>query len=196
MKTNYVLIDFENVQPKNLEVLKGHSFKVIVFIGDKQTKIPFELAQTMQSLGDDAEYVKISGNGNNALDFHIAFYIGHISAKDTDSYFHVISKDTGFDPLIKHLKSRKIHAQREKTIAEIPLLKIANSKSKPERVDAIVEFLKARGNAKPRTVKTLSNSINSLFARTLEDSELSGLIEELFNRKVVIQNGTKVTYKL
>jgi len=55
---------------------------------------------------------------------------------------------------------------------------------------------RARGNAKPRTVKTLSNSINSLFARTLEDSELSGLVEELFNRKVVIQNGTKVTYKL
>ena len=91
MKTNYVLIDFENVQPKSLEVLKGHNFKVIVFIGDKQTKIPFELAQTMQSLGNDAEYVKISGNGSNALDFHIAFYIGHISVKETDSYFHIIS---------------------------------------------------------------------------------------------------------
>lgn len=196
LKRNYVLIDFENVQPKNLEVLKGNNFKVIVFIGEKQTKIPFELAQAMQSLGADADYVKINGNGPNALDFHIAFYIGHIAAKDNDCYFHITSKDTGFDPLIRHLKSRKIHAQREKTIGEIPLLKIANSKSKPERVDAIVEFLKARGNAKPRTLKTLSNSINSLFARTLEEVELSGLVEELINRKVVVQNGTKVTYKL
>ena len=196
LKTNYVLIDFENVQPKNLEVLKGNNFKVIVFIGDKQTKIPFELAQAMQSLGADADYVKINGNGPNALDFHIAFYIGHIAAKDNDCYFHIISKDTGFDPLIKHLKSKIIHVKREKTIADIPLLKIANSKSKPERVDAIVEFLKARGNAKPRTLKTLSNSINSLFARTLEEAELSGLVKELINRKVVVQNGTKVTYKL
>jgi len=29
LKTNYVLIDFENVQPKNLELLKGHGFKVL-----------------------------------------------------------------------------------------------------------------------------------------------------------------------
>ncbi len=56
--------------------------------------------------------------------------------------------------------------------------------------------MKARDNAKPRTLKTLSNSINSLFARTLEEVELSGLVEELINRKVVVQNGTKVTYKL
>ena len=55
----------------------------------------------MQSLGADAEYVRIEGNGPNALDFHIAFYIGNIAAKDPDCYFHIISKDTGFDPLIK-----------------------------------------------------------------------------------------------
>lgn len=196
LKTNYVLIDFENVQPKNIEILKGHDFKVILFVGEKQTKIPFELVKAMQSLGDSADYIKINGNGPNALDFHIAFYIGLIATKDNDAFFHIISKDTGFDPLIRHLKSRKISAQREKTIAEIPLLKISNSKSKTERVDAIVEFLKARGNAKPRTVKTLSNSINSLFSRTLEENELLELIKELIKRKVVIENGTKVTYKL
>ena len=79
MKTNYVLIDFENVQPKNLELLKGHGFKVIVFVGSKQVKISFDLACAMQSLGADAEYVKIEGNGPNALDFHIAFYMGNIA---------------------------------------------------------------------------------------------------------------------
>ena len=33
MATNYVLIDFENVQPKNLELLTTHPFKVFVFVG-------------------------------------------------------------------------------------------------------------------------------------------------------------------
>lgn len=28
-----------------------------------------------------AEYIRISGNGSNALDFHIAFHIGELSAK-------------------------------------------------------------------------------------------------------------------
>ncbi len=196
LKTNYVLIDFENVQPKNLEVLKEHNFKVILFVGEKQTKIPFELAQTMQTLGDNADYIKINGNGPNALDFHIAFYIGLIATKDKDAYFHIISKDRGFDPLIRHLKARKISAQREKSITDIPLLRISNANSRTERVDAIIKFLKARGNAKPRTVKTLSNSINTLFARKLEENELIGLVNELVRRKVVVENGTKVTYQL
>ena len=196
MKTNYVLIDFENVQPKNLELLKDHGFKVIVFVGSKQVKISFDLACAMQSLGADAEYVKIEGNGPNALDFHIAFYMGNIAARDPDCYFHIISKDTGFDPLIKHLKARRIYAQREKDISEIPLLKISNSKSMAERIDAIVEFLKVRGAAKPRAVKTLSNSINSLFMKKLEEDELGKIMDELIRQKIVVTNGSKVTYQL
>lgn len=196
MRTNYVLIDFENVQPKNLELLKGHGFKVIVFVGSKQVRISFDLACAMQSLGADAEYVKIEGYGPNALDFHIAFYIGNIAAKDPDCYFHIISKDTGFDPLIKHLKTKRIYAQREKDISEIPLLKISNSKSMVERIDAIVEFLKARGESRPRAVKTLSSSINSLFMKKLEEDELAKIMDELIRQKIVITNGSKVSYQL
>ena len=196
MKTNYILIDLENVQPKNLEILKGHDFKVIVFVGSKQMKISFDLAVAMQSLGSTAEYIKIDGDGPNALDFHIAFYIGQISAVDNNCYFHIISKDSGFDPLIRHLKTKRIYAQREKDITEIPLLKISNSKSPTERVDAIVEFLKSRGNSKPRTITTLSNSINSLFMKKLETEELAGLVEELIKRKVVVKNGNKVSYHI
>ncbi len=53
-----MLIDFENVQPKNLEVLAEHPFKVLVFVGANQVKVPFELASAMQLLGDDARYIK------------------------------------------------------------------------------------------------------------------------------------------
>lgn len=196
MRTNYILIDFENVHPKNLEILKGHEFKVIVFVGANQTKITLELAAAMQSLGDNAKYIQIEGNGPNALDFHIAFYIGEIAAQDSNCYFHIISKDTGFDPLIRHLKTKKIYVQREKDVSEIPFLKISNSKSLPERVSSIIEFLKSRGNAKPRATKTLSNSINNLFMKKLGDEELSEILEELIKRKVVIVNGTKVSYDL
>lgn len=196
MKNNYVLIDYENVQPKNLELLKGHEFSVKVFVGAKQPKIPVELAAALQPFGEKAEYIQISGNGPNALDFHIAYYIGRISAEDPDAFFHIISKDTGFDPLIKHLRTKKIHVHREKDVSEIPILKISNSKSNPERVEAIIEFLKARGTAKPRRVSTLTNSISSLFMKKLENGELIGLVDELVRQKVVIINDTKVSYQL
>ena len=123
MRINYVLIDLENVQPASLAGLDAEFFKILIFVGTAQTKIPFELANAAQKLGTRVTYIKIAGNGRNALDFHIAYYIGRLALEDPTAYFHIISKDTGFDPLIQHLKSQKIGASRSKEIGEIPLLK-------------------------------------------------------------------------
>ena len=211
MNMNYVLIDLENIQPEHLSVLTGQNFKVLVFVGQNQSKISFDLVSAVQHLGKNAEYIKIQGNGPNALDFHIAFYIGQFSVENSDSHFHIISKDKGFDPLIKHLESKKIPVHRHKAVSEIPLPKPAKVKketahvSKPasaaitaERVQKIVEFLTARGSAKPRKLKTLSNSINSFFKKSLTENELSALIDELVKRGIVIVNSnqTNVSYKL
>ena len=211
MNMNYVLIDLENIQPDHLSVLTGQNFKVLVFVGQNQSKISFDLVSAVQHLGKNAEYIKIQGNGPNALDFHIAFYIGQFSVENKDAHFHIISKDKGFDPLIKHLESKKIRVHRHKAVSEIPLPKPAKVKketahvSKPasaaitaERVQKIVEFLTARGSAKPRKLKTLSNSINSFFKKSLTENELSALIDELVKRGIVVvsSNQTNVSYKL
>jgi hypothetical protein len=212
VKTHYVLIDLENIQPEHMSVLDGHNFKVIVFVGENQSKLSFDLVLAVQNLGENAEYIKIKGNGPNALDFHVAFYIGQLSKENSDGHFHIISKDKGFDPLIKHLESKKILAQRHKDINELPLLKPANatkkepvqvsspanSAIKANHVQRIVEFLRSRGNAKPRKLKTLSNSINSLFLKKLAEDELNALIDELVRRGIVIvgNDKTNVSYQL
>lgn len=196
MPVNYVLIDFENVQPKNLEVLSSHPFIVYVFVGASQSKITYEFAAAMQQLGENAKYVKIGGNGKNALDFHLAFYVGELSSKKPDAYFHIISKDTGFDPLIKHLKARKIRIQREKDLAEIPLLRISNTTSSDDKISAIVKNLAGRGPARPRKLKTLANTINSLFAEKLEEKELMVLVNELQKRSYIVISEGNVSYKL
>ena len=196
MATNYVLIDFENVHPKNLELLTRHPFKVFVFVGASQTKVPFDLADSMQLLGNDAKYIKIAGNGQNALDFHIAYYVGELAAQDRDAQFHIISKDKGFDPLIKHLKSRKIRIQREKDLAEIPVLRVPNTTSSDEKIAAIVKNLGGRGQSRPRKVRTLENTINTLFTKKLDKAELASLVKEMQKRKLIIVNQGNVSYKL
>jgi hypothetical protein len=194
--TNYVLIDFENVQPKNLEILKDHPFKILLFIGENQAKVPFNLATAMQDFGENAKYIKISGNGKNSLDFHIAYYVGKLSLEDPNGHFHIISKDTGFDPLIKYLKAKKVRIHREKDLAEIPLLRISNAASDDETIEAIVKNLAGRGQSRPRKVKTLTNTINSLFAKKLNEKELDNLITKLKEAKYISVDQGKVTYKL
>jgi hypothetical protein len=194
VKKNYVLIDYENVQPDFMAALEKEHFNVIVFVGANQAKVTFEVASVLQQLGSRAEYIKISGNGSNALDFHIAFYIGQIAAKEPDAYFHIVSKDTGFDPLIQHLKSKKILAARSKSVADIPLVKISNSKSASEKADAVLVNLKQRGASKPRTVKTLSSTINSLFQKALLEPEVVAIIKELEKQGAITITETKVAY--
>ena len=186
MITNYILIDFENVQPKDLSVFDAEQFKIIVFVGASQKKLPIELAKALQPFGSKAEYIQITGSGSNALDFHIAFYIGWLVKQDSSAHFYIISKDKGFDPLIRHLKARGIPVSRLLGISNrplanpknkiipvaqlrdennSPLVKSTNKKSSSEKIKIIIENLQQRGSAKPRTVKTLSSTINSLFQK-------------------------------
>ena len=196
MPTNYVLIDFENVQPKNLEILAAHPFKVLVFIGASQTRLPRHVVVAMQTLGDKAEYVEIEGSGPNALDFHIAYYIGELAAKDPQAQFHVISRDKGFDPLIRHLKSKKIRVLREIDVAEIPELRISAKTSSGDTVDAIVRNLIGRGQSRPRKVKTLQNTISHLVKEDLDEEALAALVAEMKKRKLITVNNGNVSYKL
>ena len=196
MPTNYVLIDYENVQPKNLEILANHPFEVFVFVGANQVKVPFDLAVAMQELGESAKYIKISGNGPNALDFHIAYYIGELAILDPKGYFHIISKDTGFDPLIRHLKGRNIRVLREKDLAEIPVLRISSTTNSDEKISAIIKNLSGRGQSRPRKVKTLTNTINTLFTEKLEEKELLSIVKQLQKLKYIVVNENNVSYKL
>jgi hypothetical protein len=197
MKTNYLIIDLENVHPDNLALVNGVPWKVKVFLGANQTKVNVGMARALQALGADAvEYITIEGNGKNALDFHIAFFMGQLAAKDSNAFFHIISKDTGFDPLIKYLKSRNILCQRSSSVADVPLVKLVNSKSLPDKVEAIVANLTRRKSARPRRVKTLDSTVKALFQGQLTDAEVTAIREALVKRGAISIDGEKVGYNL
>lgn len=198
LKTNYIFIDFENVQPSTIDIPKNYPFKIIIFVGKNQTKIPIELATSIQELGERAQYVIINGNGKNALDFHITYYLGKFCEKDPNGYFHIISKDTGFDILIQHLKEKKISVYRHSNINDIFIIKRSTFESLPidEQIIIINDYLIQRGNAKPRRIQTLSNTIMSLSGRTLSEGKISNIIKVLAQKKLVIIKDKTVTYKL
>jgi hypothetical protein len=118
-RINHVLIDHENVQPSGLNLLDRPDVRVWIFVGASQTKISSELAITAQQMGERARYVRISGNGANALDFHIAYYLGKLVHQTPEAYFHVISKDTGYDPLIDHLRTSETKVYRVPAIEQM-----------------------------------------------------------------------------
>lgn len=196
MRTNFVLVDFENVQPKDLGLLKDGPFKVKMFLGPNQSKIPVALATMLHSLGNSAEYVILETAGSNALDFHIAYYIGALSSAEPDAFFHIISKDSGFDPLIKHLKGKKIFARRSTCIADIPYFKPVSPNVPEAQIELAVADLLRRKASKPRTQKTLLSTLHALFKKELSEQQLAHLLSSLCDRGLVKVDGTRVSYAL
>jgi len=195
MSKNYILVDYENVQPADLAALDGHDIRVLVFLGANQAKLSSRFASSMQALGSDGTYIHIDGNGRNALDFHVAFYLGELAKEDPDGFFHIISKDKGFDPLVRHLRSRRVRAHRVDDLSRLPFLGAPDSSSQEERIDEIVSNLHARGSSRPRKRKTLLSTIHSHFLKKLEESEVNGLLEELVRQGYVVIEGEAVSYR-
>lgn len=213
MRTNYVLIDYENVQVNSLELLQPPHFKVKVFLGPNNTRLPVELALGIQRLGDRAGYIQLGTPGQNALDFHIAFYLGQLTVQEPDAFFHVISRDKGFDPLIKHLKNQGVFAARSELIEAMPCFCVpkavpepapklktvsAPPKAKVNPVDevdvrAVIADLIGRKGSRPGTVKTLLNTIRAkLGKQSVED--IQSIYNALRKRGLIVEKGTKVSY--
>jgi hypothetical protein len=194
MKRNIILIDFENVQPKDLAQLRGRPVKTMVFCGANQTRIPFDLAAELQPLGADAEYIRIPGSGPNALDFHIAYYVGRLSAEFPGAVFHIISKDTGFDPLIKHLKTLNITCNRLTSLSNIPGLRSPTPSSPADRAQKAAQNILNRKEGKPRTLKTLTRCITALLNEHATDATIGEVMALLDQAGMTILPDDKLTY--
>lgn len=179
MKTNYVLIDYENVHLKSLALLNGDQFRIHVFLGKNNTKIGSELAIAMQKIGDRAEYVMLESSGRNALHFHIAYYLGFLVAADPTAYFHIISKDTGFDPLVEHLKTRKVFAARSASIEGMPCF--GSAPVVAEAADGS-PTLPAKHSKVAPPAKVNAKSSDGKPSPALEE-QIKAVIENLNNRK-------------
>ena len=194
MRTNFVLIDSENVKPEYIEKLKHEHFRVVVFVGAHLKRLDFATVHAVQSLGSNGSYVQISSHGPSALDFHIAYYIGKFAAVHPEAYFHIISKDKGFDPLIEHLRDQKILCSRCASVLDIPLVKAAEKVPPKQRAADFYKKYIGLANARPSTVKSLNSAIHVHFHKVLSEEEVAKVLEALKAGGYVVVNGQKVTY--
>lgn len=110
MKELHALVDYENVQP-SLEVLEKLApgfTDVWLFHGPHQAK----QAQAFAGSNERVTLVPRSGQGSNALDFHVAFYLGYVAARHPDAELVVVANDRGYDPMLAHARMLEFRARR------------------------------------------------------------------------------------
>lgn len=116
---NHVFVDFENVHQVDLTLIGAKSVSFTLMVGAKQTKLDSDLVEKLMAHSSSVQLVKLKSSGKDALDFALAYYLGRAALADPTAYFHIVSKDGGFDPLIEHLRARHIHVYRHASCAEL-----------------------------------------------------------------------------
>ncbi|MGZ8259437.1 MAG: PIN domain-containing protein, partial [Caldimonas sp.] len=98
----HVLVDWENVQPDEIEcrALVAEATDVWLFHGPTQKNV----ARRYATFGDRVQEVPIARAGKNSLDFHLSFYVGYLAAKQPDARVVVLSNDKGFGPMLEHAR--------------------------------------------------------------------------------------------
>lgn len=191
MREQVVLVDFENVQKLDLARLPAHA-RIRIFVGAQQAKLPTALVLQAQALGLAIEWIRIDGNGPNALDFHIACHLGEGLARTPQAEFVIVSRDTGFDPLLRHLKVRGLHCRRE---APATPAKAAPKPVLDANAQIVVELLKRTDkNKRPRKRKTLTNHLVNHFQKKLSPEQVAGAIAQLMKAKLIGGTDSALAY--
>lgn len=208
-KTNFIFVDYENTQKVDTDKLKGNAVRIVLFVSESQKNVPIELVKRLLNFEGSAEIYESTGSGKNALDFQIAFYAGRIFEREPLSTIHVVSKDKGFDPLIKHMRNQGRQCSRVEAFEDLPFLKKAERPKIVEKTDllkatldekiqnVLSRFSKVQANSRPRKRKTLASALNAQFQKQLDADGIQEVISELSQRGYInIGESESVTYNI
>lgn len=182
-RINYIFVDFENIQETDLDRIANKPVKVTLVLGELQKNLPVKLVKQIHKYSEQVQLMETVLNGKNALDFVLAYEIGVASERDPTGYFHIVSRDKGFDALIKHLKAKDVRAARHEVFSEIPVL--VNVMNVEERVQRLTSHFKMTLNNRPQKRKTLETQIHVLFGRSLSSAEVELTIQRLVATKII-----------
>jgi hypothetical protein len=108
----HIFVDYENIKRIDPAVfaLEGATFTLL--LGPQNRTLNVALVEQLMVRAAAVELVRLEEPGRNAVDFALAYYLGRKVVTDPTAQYYLISKDTGYDPLIAHLWARKVRVRR------------------------------------------------------------------------------------
>ena len=107
------------------------------------------------------------------------------------------TKDTGFDPLVEHWRSRHIHADRHDNFTPLTSPARAKPPSAPpeDLMTRVLEHLGKHVNNRPKRKKTLLSHLRAFLGNAVTEADVVGLVEKLCKAgRLSIGDKDAVTY--
>jgi hypothetical protein len=161
MRPCVVLVDYENVQPTEFVEVAQAGCHVWFFVGSSQKRVSTDLPDFIARFPAQSRFIRMEKPGKNSLDFHICYYLG-VAAHERPEWLYVLmSKDTGYDPLLAHVRNEGMYAQRVVTIPQLHALLGIGSASRAE-VGEVAP--KAAPRRAPRATAAVAAETKAAFA--------------------------------
>jgi PIN domain len=194
-----LMVDYENVGHLDFATVPP-DVRVAFFFGTSQRTVSTAFLKSAVQLGERFVHIDIDGRGRNALDFHIAFYLGEYLTVSPQTRCVILSNDKGFDPLIQHLRGRKLSVQRVATLEEAfasARPPATAGEDTPIFLEKAVHWLSGmQNNKRPRKRKGLVAHLRSHFGQKIPESEIQKLVDRLIAGKQLSEMNGAITYHL
>ena len=190
-RTQYIFIDYENVCEADLSRVVGKAAKVFMVLGTRHKNLPVSLFLFAQDHPEQLRIIQTPVEGRNALDFVLTLELGRLLAADPTGYFHIVSKDTDFESIVRYLKGEKKLIARHASLTEITALLTPE-----ERLEKLKAELADTEKSRPSTRKTLENKIKSAFENKAEPAFVEKAIATFVQAGIFDFTDTdKISYK-
>ena len=189
---NYYFIDYENVHADGFIGIEnlGENDIICVMYTEQSKTFSLELVEKIVTQKAKLESYKAGTGAKNSLDFQLASYLGYMIAKgeETENYFYIVSRDTGFNHLVDFWAQRDINVKR--------IINFAENEKDPNMV-VLTEEPKTKAKSKSKVSDTNKATKEELL-QYLTEEEYSDKILEIFNSyktKVAINNGLSKEFR-
>jgi len=208
---NHVFVDQENVKSIDAAVIGGKHLRLHVFLGPQNKKLDVEVVEKLLENAQAVQLIRIATVGRNALDFVLAYHLGQAVLADSKGYFHIVSKDAGFDALVDLLKSRHVKVKRHADWSTLhfqstpkPAMAVVSpvAAAKPalsEAAQKLLENLRKNLKGRPKKEKTLIAHAMNYTGKDKPDAETGAVkvVGELKKAKyITVDEKGALTYHL
>ncbi len=219
---HHVFVDYENVHDSLIGHVGQASVHFTLLVGAHQTRLDAALVEQLMNHAQSVQLVRLTSSGKNALDFVLAYHVGRAAVASPSAQFHIVSKDTGFDALVKHLLLQQIKIQRHNDLStlpfapkfpkgvrapiakplpkpkakEVPKATKATSAQEIDWYERVVDYLESKVDHRPSRLKSLTTYIKAFCGKNVTDEGVAQILERLdWEEEIDIDSKGAVTYR-
>lgn len=214
-----MFVDLENVKRVDPLVFEKKNMTFHLILGPDHKKLDVELVEKLVEHAGAVRLVRSPQKGANAADFVLAYQLGQAVLAEPKGYFHIVSKDKGFDSLVMLLKSRQVKVRRHDSwvtldlsaaVKAAPVVPAADAIPKvpakaasageralSEEARKVLESLRKAVKNRPKKRVTLVRHVQNGGGKDRDEKKAEQLVKELFSQGYLKDVGAgKLEYRV